>query len=758
MKKKILIGLVALVGLFVLAILLVPVFYDVDKNVRPQIESAVQENLNAKAEIGRLSLSLLTGISVGIESFKLVDLKNQEVFFMKDAKLKVPFFSLLGGKLKITVVADKPRITVVKDKNGQINLLSLVKEKAQTQKPIEEEKEGGGVSSGAVAGAGSRVFISTAIKDANVSYKDLATGMVSKIENLTFETTDIGLNRKFPLSLQAKLAVSDNKDMKLEGLLKLKGEVGTEFGDQGFKLATLSADFDLSQLGIFYGNLFKKPAGIPLGMRADIQASMDQIQFNELKFTVNDFSINTKGTVKDLENPTFAIKVRSNKLDISQWKKILKPVSDFDVSGNVELSFDLNGSLKKPSYKGRLSLQNANLKVPGIKPRAERVNANIIIKTNQLDLKNTNLVLGKSDLDIKGAIKNFSAPQIDIAMNSNVLDVDEILGPPKNPPKETSEKENEEKLSDEELDRKVEQLAAGPLKMIRSNPMLRKLKLRSSTKIKKLVVSKVTATNFIANVSFINLVLSLDKAALEVFKGKVNTNVGVDFKPKDPSYKAAGKAVNIDLDQAVKSQFPKLDKFITGRAFTDFNIAGKGVIPSKVKKNLTGKGKFNIANGTWSALTPLKMIGEKLKKIPKVGDKAKGMKVGNKFKSFQGNYTIGGGQLNLHNAEIDLEEAKTALKMKGKIKFNMTMEMKGDVISPLNMPKKLRLKDGRSKVPFELEGPLSSPKVKWEKTINPVAAAYAEDEGKKLLKKGVKDLKKNIKNKEIKKLLDGIRW
>ena len=71
MIKKIFIFFGALVGLFVLAAILVPLFFDANK-YRPQIEKLVEENVNADLELGKLQLSLWGGLHIGIEKLVLV--------------------------------------------------------------------------------------------------------------------------------------------------------------------------------------------------------------------------------------------------------------------------------------------------------------------------------------------------------------------------------------------------------------------------------------------------------------------------------------------------------------------------------------------------------------------------------------------------------------------------------------------------------------------------------------------------------------
>src|SRR3984957_245235 len=100
MFKKILMVFGALIGLFIVAALLLPVFVDANK-YRPQIEKLVEENINADLELGKLTLSLWGGLHIEVEKLVLSDKGThgaKPIFSMKDAKLEIPILSVISGK------------------------------------------------------------------------------------------------------------------------------------------------------------------------------------------------------------------------------------------------------------------------------------------------------------------------------------------------------------------------------------------------------------------------------------------------------------------------------------------------------------------------------------------------------------------------------------------------------------------------------------------------------------------------------------
>ncbi len=745
MKK--LIGIV--VGVFVLLIvvaMVAPMFYDVNAKVKPMIKSAVEETMNAKAEIGTLSLSTLFGVNIGIESLKIIETPSNHVLFeMKDAKLKIPFLSLLTGTLSVTVTADNPAVNLIRNKEGVLNVSTLMKAKTEAKK---DESSGSGA--GAAAG---HFALSTDITNANITFKDEKMGFQYKIDHLNVKSHDIGTGHPFSLEVSADLAMDNKKDMALLGKVTSTNTFQINLSGGDLQDYSLKSSVDLSDLDIKYGDLFKKAKGVPLTLASDIKASKTTANINLIELNANNFKIKTSGKAENLnsENPSMDINISSNELKLDDWKKIIKPLGEFDLGGALTFNLNLSGTKTKPSYSGEFDFKNGTMKVPGLVPHATQVTAQIGLKTDELILKKASMTLGKSDMNLTGTVKDFMAPQIQIAFNSKKLDLDEML-----PQKPKAEGASAESAKEDSAD--MEKSLQGPIAMIRENPVLRKTNMRAETKIASLVVKNADITNINAIATFKDLIFAMDNATLKAFGGDAKSNLKIDFREKKPTYSFNADVQKLDTNSAVVSQFKDLDKSITGLANANFFVKGTGVSMDDLNKNLTGKGNINVQGGTWSGLAGLKMIGEKLKSVPGAGG-ISNVNVSDKFRTLKSDFTIGGGKMNVVNAIMDMENSNTSLNMNGYVAFTKDMLMKGDIIAPVqNAPDDLRSKDGRGRIPFEVGGKVNSPQVNWGATLGPLTTAYAKQEGKKAVQKGVEDLKKNIQNDDVKKLLNNIHF
>ncbi len=128
-------------GLFIamiVALVSVPLFVNVDQ-YRGVITDEVNKRIQGKVELGKLHLSLWGAIKIHAESIvvkvngfpdPLVDTKNFH--------LEIPFSSVLTGSPKVTAVLEEPKIILVKEKDGRINALELMKKTGTTSSlPVE---------------------------------------------------------------------------------------------------------------------------------------------------------------------------------------------------------------------------------------------------------------------------------------------------------------------------------------------------------------------------------------------------------------------------------------------------------------------------------------------------------------------------------------------------------------------------------------------------------------------------------------------
>lgn len=117
-------------GLFIamiVALVSVPLFVNVDQ-YRGVITDEVNKRIQGKVELGKLHLSLWGAIKIHAESIVVnVNGFPEPMVDTKNFHLEIPFLSVLTGSPKVTAVLEQPKISLVKEIDGRLNLLELVK-------------------------------------------------------------------------------------------------------------------------------------------------------------------------------------------------------------------------------------------------------------------------------------------------------------------------------------------------------------------------------------------------------------------------------------------------------------------------------------------------------------------------------------------------------------------------------------------------------------------------------------------------------
>lgn len=746
LKKIIKIG-ASIFAVIIIILATLPFFIDIDAKLRPVITQTIEDNLDVKAELGRLSLNLLWGVNVGIENLKLTENKTKNVLFeLQNAKLSIPYSSLLLGRISVTLNTEKPIIRVTRYKDGTLNVTKLMKSKEPTQ---------GASDSGGASGAalGSRLSFSTNIQKAELLFKDDVSGFNYKIDDLALILDNVGINKDFDILVKTHLNVDNKKDIALDGTLSFEGKTNIQMGVEGFQSIRLNSKLDLSDIEVRYAKLLNKPKEIPLIINAELTATKNSANIEKLEMNAGKLSVTAAGTVQNFDRPTVDFKVTSSGLDLEKWQPVIAPLKDFDMKGKLNLDIKLTGTSPNYNLNGKFDYKDGSLKVAAIKPRVTDINMSVVMSGQTMQIQNTGLKIGSSDMKLSGTVKNFAAPEVDLIMNSKFLNLDEMM-PPSPEAKKQAAKESPKGASGED----VAVMVAGPLAMMQSNPTIRNLDLKATTSVAKLIVKNATIEDLKADAYFKNLVLTIKNASLKTFNGQAKVFAQFDLSSQTPTYQFTADVANLDINQAVVSQFKELDKTITGKANGNIIVSGTGLAQAQVKRNLKGSGKFNIKDGAWSGAVPLKKIGEKLSGIPGVGDKLAGVKIDDRFKIFNADFMIQNGALNIQKAMVDTMQSNTAIEASGSIDFDQNLKMKGNVLAPIkDVPKDLKAADGRGKIPFELLGTVTAPDVEWESTVRTIGKAYAKDEGKKLLNKGLEKAQDKLPE-NVKKLFKGLKF
>jgi AsmA protein len=216
-----------LIVLIILALLIIPMFVDIEK-YKPEIEKLVSEKTGRPFTLGGdLNLSLFPWAGL---SFSDLHLGNPPGFTEKDFisvasfEVRVKLIPLLSKDIQIKrFVLEGPRIVLEKTKEGRGNWEGLGKPSEKGPQAQAPEKVSGGEPSGGLPIASLTVG-ECAIKNGSLLWIDQGKGERKEIRDLLVRLKDVSFDRPITLLLSALV---DGHPLELEGKV---GPIGKEPG------------------------------------------------------------------------------------------------------------------------------------------------------------------------------------------------------------------------------------------------------------------------------------------------------------------------------------------------------------------------------------------------------------------------------------------------------------------------------------------------------------------------------------------------
>ena len=217
-------------GIFILVIIaamvILPSVIDVQK-YKPLLESKGSEMTGRPLSVGGdVKLSVFPWLGVSFADVSLGSPKGfaeKEFASVKALNARVKLLPLLSRNLQLTAVIDKPKILLVKNKDGSVNW-SFGKDDAAAKKEKKEPAEKTELPF-------KSIYVGEfSINAGSAQMIDHATGSRHKIEDMNVSLTDVSLEKPIQLTLSA---LFDNKPLSVAGHL---GPVGKTVGKEPIAL------------------------------------------------------------------------------------------------------------------------------------------------------------------------------------------------------------------------------------------------------------------------------------------------------------------------------------------------------------------------------------------------------------------------------------------------------------------------------------------------------------------------------------------
>ncbi|MBN1103393.1 MAG: AsmA family protein [Deltaproteobacteria bacterium] len=358
------IGIFGLLVIIIAALLIVPMFIDVQK-YKPEIEKQVAEATGRPFAIGgELKLSLFPWAGLAFSDLHLGNppgFKEKDMLFVKSFDVQVKLMPLLSKDIQVKrFVIEGPRVALEKKKDGKANWEGLGKPSAKTPTPTKQEEKGKPPAKGSLGELPIKSLVvgEMAIRNGNVLWIDGTTGDRKEIKDLGLELKDVSLDRPIRLLLSASL---DGKPLQVEGnvgplgkelgmgsiplevsvkalkeiSLSLKGQIANVIVQPRFDLALDLAPFSPRKVMSALGQAFPLTTSDPnaldrVSLKCKVKGDTKSVALSDGVMDLDQSKIVFSAAAKDFTKPDLAFKMNIDQLDVDKY---LPPPAEKKPSG-----------------------------------------------------------------------------------------------------------------------------------------------------------------------------------------------------------------------------------------------------------------------------------------------------------------------------------------------------------------------------------------------------------------------------------------
>jgi len=702
MRKWMIAGMVLIFLCVIVVLALLSVNSLINRN-RDYLVNRAEQALGRKVSVGKVGVSLWSGIGVRLNDFSLSDdasFSSGDFIRAKDLQVNLKIMPLLSKKIEIKrLILHKPVIGIRRNKNGTFNFASLggakVPSSATKDREPSEKKA-----------APLPLLVSLVdISDGDVHYLDRKEGIDLRIKKIDLRVKNLNLDNPFSIDLAAAL-FSEKQNFKVQTRLgpirsktdidqiPIDGKVNVDAIDFGkltsaapiikallprdlkltgplrikdtrlkgtLKKLAITGTLEGTDTSIHFGKYFRKDSGIPFVISFDGQMANNKLSFQQAKLSLRGLELVGKGNVRLGIEPSLNFSVKSNQFSLKGWEKIVPPIKNYQLSGNAQIQTSVKGRLVKgttPRIKGTLALSGVNAKPPQFREVLKDLTAKINFTGKGADLKETTLTLGRSRIRLEAEIKRFSPLRV-----SYKLFTPEIW------PADFQADLPAERKADV-----IKDLSSTGQLSAKNGNLNYQGKLTSGQGSLFNIKYKDLGTGLVLE----NKVAKIQEFRVKALKGSLEAHGTYAFKNPVPSFSLSSKVRGLDLKELYRSLDPKAPQVLQGNLNANLKVAGSGNAWKEIEPRLRGEGNaevldgallnFNLAEGTISGITGIPGLTSLI--TPQVREQYPDIfqSKDTKFKELKALFSLGDSRLNVKDLRITA--ADFTIVGKGQVLFN----------------------------------------------------------------------------------------
>lgn len=588
------------------------------ERIRNAVLPIARDTLQREVELGDIEVSLFRGIT--LQNLNVREREGTESFIAAErVVLRYQFWPLLFKRVVVDEVRlEAPRIRIERLADGRFSFSDLLPTDAATA------EEPTAVPKPEAASPIDLLVSEVTIREGQVVFLDRqvkpAAPLEYKIASLNVNASEISLEKDFPLSVQA---VINGSSLDIAGKVNAASKRGQAtvrlddldltvfspyFADQlPGRLGSLKLSLDLSaegsadsvvssgrielkQIDLVLDSLKDVPlrgvnAALDYTLKADLAQS--RLTIDEAKAAFNGIPLQLAGTVENYATaPSVDLTAKLVDLDLRQAIAALPPelvadIKGLDPAGTVNLSARLAGL----ADKGAELLQSAEVRLSGVQANVgglrPALSGQLDLQGDSLESRDLALVAGdnRAAIDLKASNLYGKPIQVSSRVTSERFELDPLLQTMAPSAAETPVKQEKSSTPVE----------VGPFYL----PLL----AEGSVQIKKTVYKGMTLDDFDLRYRLEKNVLTVERLTGKAAGGSFDQTARIDLGKKGLDYTTRLLFKDVQAEPLVNAFAPKAAGTVFGTLSFNADFNGRGTLPETLKRNLSGNGAVQIADG-----------------------------------------------------------------------------------------------------------------------------------------------------------------
>ncbi len=591
------------------------------------------------------------------------------------------------------------------------------------------------------------------VEKGDMTVQDMALKVSGKVSDVSGKAMVLDLTvSSDKLNITELLSLVPKEYMKKAEGLKGNGTAQVMLAIKGTVTDSTQADISgkisSTNASIQYAKLPKPITNINIVSEFTRAKTKQEFKLEKFSANLGDNPISATMDMVDFENPSITM-VLNGSLNLAEVGQYYPLEPGTELAGRMSANVNVAGKVKEPSTmrgSGTMEFHGVSIKTPASVNPVKNLEGAITFNNQQVEAKRLSMNLGKSDLTLAFALRNYLSmisedkslprPTANLTLNSNHLYTADVMPSDKQDQKGTT---------------KDTAAAKNP----RSGVPLPNVDMDISAAIGTLTMEKFEFTNVRGAMRIANGVITMQNFSLNGFGGSAISKGSLNLKdPKHPLFDLALDINGVE-SHSLLPHFTSFGERLNGKMTMNTTMKGGlndtlGLIPSM----LNGQGRVQIADGQVTGVKVNQAIASLLK-LPDLETI--------KFKDWGNSFTIADGRIIIKDLKIHALDADYTVNgsqgLDGSLDYGMTMLLSQSTSGKVNLPgfagqaaALFKDESGRLKLDFAVGGTSDDPKVSLDtKSAQQKAEALAkqklEDEAKKAtdqLRKKAEDALKGI--------------